>query len=230
MASKPKIAAVVGTLCEAYNRHPTALTFKAYEIALSHVSDDDLDAATTRLLCSPSGFMPTPGQLRQAAVTGGATFEARADIAWHEFDRAVSMEGSDHSVTFDDGIINATVRLLGGWIHCCEKCGDDYFVWLKKSFKETYVRLCNSGRISEELRRPLTGRTEIANSQFPDRILGKLNAYTGETLRIGTSQPVLAPPVDGSDRRERIADGGPKTIGDVVKQLTDQSGDQGGAA
>lgn len=220
MANKEKIAAVIGTLCEAYNRKPTALTFKAYEIALADVTDDLLDYAATVSLRSPEKFMPTPGELRQLARSGGVSFEARADIAWYEFDRAVASDGGDHSVSFADGLINATVTLLGGWIHCCEKCGDDYSVWLQKAFKQTYVRLCNAPVVADELRRPLVGRYQIANAQFSNEELERLHCYTGLPLLIGTSQPVLLPPVEPSKRISRVASGEPKRIGEVLT-LTD---------
>lgn len=186
-------------LCEAFNRKPTPATYKAYEIALSDISDDALTEAGNQVLCGSSSFMPTPGQLRQLCLTGGTSYAGRAEIAWHEFDKTVGCIGGDKSVTFADGIINATVRLLGGWIQCCDKTGDDYFVWLQKSFKETYARLCESGT-TEEMRQPLSGRIAKENAIFPDRILDKLGAYTGETLRIGTSQPVIAAPTEAPKR------------------------------
>ncbi len=194
MATNSKIAAVITLLCEAFNRKASAATFKAYELALSDIGDESLTEAANQVLRGSSAFMPTPGQLRQLCLTGGTTYAGRAEIAWHEFDRAVSSVGGDKSVTFADGMINATVRLLGGWMQCCDKTGDDYFVWLQKAFKETYGRLCESGA-SEELRRPLSGRLAKANAIFPTEILEKVGAYTGLTaVRIGTSQPVIAPP------------------------------------
>jgi hypothetical protein len=203
VASPEKVVAVVGMLCESYNRRASETLFAAYDLVLRDVEDEQLAEGGTAALSGTTAFMPTPGQLRQTCLTGGKSFATQADIAWHEFDRAVSMQGGDRSVTFADGLINATVRLLGGWIHCCERTGDDYFVWLQKQFKETYLRLCESGA-NDELRRPLTGRLELENSGYPSWILGKLNAYTGhEMVAIGTSQRVLAGPTQSP---ARIAD------------------------
>ena len=61
MASKAKLAAVVGVLCEAFGRKPTAATFTAYEIACGDVSDEQLDAAGHAALRRTGSFMPTPG-------------------------------------------------------------------------------------------------------------------------------------------------------------------------
>lgn len=192
---------------------------EAYHIGLEGLTPEQLSVATKAVLqSSEHRFMPTPGQLRQAALTGGGSFEGRADIAWHEFDRCVASHGGDHSVSFADGLINATVALLGGWIHCCEKAGDDYFIWLQKTFKATYVRLCEAGRVSPELLRPHPGRYELANAGFPNRVLDQLAADTGRLHVIGTSQPVIAGPAEPAERRQRLATSEPLRIGQVLAQ------------
>lgn len=193
MATAKKIAAVVGVLCEAFNRKPSAATFKAYELALRSVSDEMLDVAAGAALVSVREHIPTPGHLRELAVTGGIGYESRAELAWNEFDKAVGHHGPDRSVSFADGLINATVRYLGDWVFCCGRQGDDYKVWLRKSFLETYRRLCLTGA-SDSLRAPLMGNVWRDNAIFPDEILEKLAANTGQVVVIGTSQPVLFPP------------------------------------
>lgn len=199
MATKNKIAACVGMLCEAFNRQPTSATFKAYEIGLSDTPDELLDIATTAALSASRSFMPTPGQLRELAVTGGIGYESRAERAWIEFDRAVSQQGADKSVSFADGLINATVRLLGDWTFCASQCGDEYAVWLRKAFLETYQRLCTAGA-SETLRQPLMGNLWRENAGFPDRILKQLKANTGQVVEVDTTQPVLLPPSKAPER------------------------------
>jgi hypothetical protein len=202
MATNKKIAAVVGVLCEAFNRKPTAATYKAYELALNNVSDELLDVAAGASLASPREFMPTPGQLRELAVTGGIGYEARAERAWLEFDRAVSHHGCDHSVSFADGLINATVRTLGDWVFCCGRTGEDYSVWLRKQFLETYKRLCVTGA-NETLRAPLMGNLWRENAEYPDELLKKLPGLNaGQVQEVDTKQPVLLPP---SEAPKRIA-------------------------
>jgi hypothetical protein len=194
LASKPKIAAVVGMLCEAFNRKATPATYKAYEVALSDIPDDLLGLAGNATLTSNRDFMPTPGQLRELAVTGGCGYATRAERAWLEFDRAVARHGADHSVSFADGLINATVRTIGDWIFCCGRVGEDYSVWLRKQFIETYMRLCIHGA-SESLRQPLMGSIWKANVEFPNELLDKLpRLNAGQVQAIETRQPVLLPP------------------------------------
>lgn len=194
MATAKKITACVAMLCEAFNRKPTAATFKAYEVVFADISDELMDAATSTALASTREFMPTPGQLRELAVTGGVGYAARAELAWVEFDRAVRIHGPDHSVSFADGLINATVRMLGDWIHCASLTGDDYGVWLRKNFLETYQRLCTGGA-SERLRAPLRGLLWKANATFPTERLAELSSVsTGQVIELDTEQPVLLPP------------------------------------
>lgn len=208
MATVKKIAACVGMLCEAFNRKPTAATFKAYEIGLAEVSDDLLNDATTTALSGASSFMPTPGQLRELAVTGGIGYQLRAERAWLEFDKAVRHHGADHSVSFADGLINATVRLCGDWVPCCNRTGEDYSSWLRKQFIETYLRLCTGGA-SESLRQPLMGNLWRENQIWTDELLKKLPANCGQVQRVGTSQPVLLPP---SAAPKRIEAGRPASL------------------
>jgi hypothetical protein len=195
MANREKIGVVVTMLSEAFSRKATSAMLKAYEIALNDLTDSQLDTAGASALRSNCDFMPTPGQLRQLALCGGTTYEGRAEIAWREFDRVVAQRGGDYSVTFADGLINATVRLCGGWVQCCEKRGDDYFVWLKRQFVEQYVRLCQSGS-TEEMRRGFAGRLEIANESYVPESLQDFKAYTGKQICVRTEQPIIAGPTN----------------------------------
>jgi hypothetical protein len=196
MASKTKVCAVVGMLCESYRQKSTAALYRGYEIALEDISDAALDMAATQALRSDAEWMPRPGQLRAMAIGGtGGGFDTRADVAWLEFDRAVGSHGGDHSVSFADGLINATVRLLGGWVWCCERVGDDYGVWLRRNFRETYTRLCNE-RVAADLCAPLSGRLARDNSQFPNDVLAHFGqrVNVGQVCHVPTSQPVIVGP------------------------------------
>lgn len=208
----------IGMLAGSFRVEVDALLLEAYRIGLDGLTPAQIRLAAASVLQGSFEFMPPPGKLRQLALTGGVSFEARADVAWNEFDRAVAHHGGDHSVTFDDGLINATVNVLGGWILCCEKTGDDYFVWLQKQFKETYVRMCERPDIPAELLRPLTGRIQRANAAWPTELLEARGTYTGQVCRVTTQQPVLLPPATPQPRLERVATNGPVRIGDVLQR------------
>jgi hypothetical protein len=210
MATKEKIVAVVAMLCEAFNRKPTPATYKAYEIALSDIDDEFVTSAGNVVLTSSREFMPNPGQLRELAVTGGIGYEQRAERAWLEFDRAVIGEGADHSVSFADGLINATVRLLGDWGFCATRSGDEYAVWLRKQFLETstgtyahrqYRNIYDSRLIGSMYRQNAMNFSAEELQQ-----LARSGANIGLPVNVTTSQPILLPAVDGPARIENRAD------------------------
>lgn len=217
------LAEVMSMLAGAFRFELDEMQLEAYRIGLAGMTSEQIRLAAAKVLQGDYEFMPPPGKLRQLGVTGGVTFEARADIAWNEFDRAVVSHGADHSVSFEDGLINATVTLCGGWIHCCEKIGDDYHVWLQKQFKGVYVRLCNSPSVSDDLLRPLVGHYEMQNAAFPNQVLGKLRAYTGKPLAIGTRQQVMFPPSTPAKRIERVATATPLRVGEVLALIKERT-------
>ncbi|TWU27396.1 DUF6475 domain-containing protein [Bythopirellula polymerisocia] len=206
------IARAVAILASSIRIEVDEFLLESYRIALQDVAPEKIERAIEIVLQGDFQFMPTPGRLRFIARSGVASLEYRADIAWHEFDQAVGRYGGDCSVSFDDGLINATVRSLGGWPYCCEKTGDDYNVWLKKEFKETYCRLWSCDDVSSDLRAPLTGRLALANSGYAEDELGKYKAFTGGIESIPTEQPVLLPPSDAIQSIGHPRGGEPKQL------------------
>lgn len=171
MASKQKIAAVVAMLCEAFNRKPSAATFKAYEVGLAGLTDEQINQAANAVLTDSGEFMPTPGQLRAMAVTGGVGYESQADTAWALLCLAIDRFGSAKSVNFRDALINATVRFMGGWEFVCQRPVEEFEKWTKKAFLETYVRFMRHG-CPTELTGYLIGSNEKANGVWVGREFG----------------------------------------------------------
>lgn len=162
MPSKQKIASVVGMLCEAFNRKPSAVVFMAYEVGLAGLSDEQVDAAANAVLTGGYEFMPPPGQLRALALTNGIGLDAQADRAWSVLCRAIDQFGSGRSVNFRDALINATVRFLGGWEFICQRPVEEFEKWTKKDFCAAYSRFMQSGPPAE-LRGYLIGTNERTN-------------------------------------------------------------------
>jgi hypothetical protein len=92
-------------------------------------------------------------------------------------------------VSFADGLINATVRLLGDWSFCATRSGDEYAVWLRKQFLETYRRLCTSP-VPEHLRQPLIGSMYRQNA---------MNFSTEEMQQLARSGANIGLPVKRGD-------------------------------
>lgn len=208
----------VSLLLESFGRKATPAQLLGYGRALAGVSLEAVGRAVTIALQTAQEHPPSPGQLRELALVGPGGYTARAEHAWSEFVAAVERHGGDTSVSFDDGLINATVRHCGGWVGCCEKTGEAFELWLRKDFVATYQRLCASG-CDPSMRAPLMGRLRRLNAAYSDERLAQLpNVNTGrEAVRIGTSRPALAGPTEAVPQLER---GGLRRIGQLPERTT----------
>lgn len=209
MASKEKIAVTIAALCEAFNRSPTKATFMAYEIGLGDISDEQLDRAALATLQSASQkFMPTPGELRALALTEGRGVESRVDEAWSTLNRAIDKFGAGRSVNFRDGLINATVRMLGGWERICQLPVEEFEKWFQKDFRATYSRFMQSGPPVDSAGY-LVGETERVNGTwvgFPCLKDGKIYELPMPEEMDSPYKPLIESPPATTQIGERPAD------------------------
>lgn len=159
--------AVVGSvtvMAEAFGKQASETTFSAYEIGLDGLTAEQVTQAT-KLALAQCRFMPTPMELREML---SFKLSDRAAKAWLCFERAVTRHGHVRSVNFDDGLINATVRALGGWEQCCVMPAAQFDTFLQKRFQDTYCSLCRTG-VPGDLAEPLLGLfdRENAANKFP---------------------------------------------------------------
>lgn len=159
-AFKTAVATSVTILAENYQRTVAKNTFTAYELGLRGLSPEQISIAT-QLALEHCRFMPPPAELREL-ITHRA--QDRAVKAWAVFERAVVRIGYLRSVNFDDPIVNATIRALGGWQACCGMPADEFDSFLPKRFQETYCALLRTG-ISAEQAEPLLGWADQENSK-----------------------------------------------------------------
>lgn len=158
------VVSCVSALCEAFRRTPSQVTFASYEIGLDGLSDQEVALATEKAL-KTSKFMPSPAELRElAGLVGG---KDRAVLAWEVVLKNIRIGPYKH-VDFDDGIINATIRNLGGWNQFLLRfSGVDAEMWLRRDFLETYSSLQRSG-VGSDSCGPLAGLSEacVVNGQL----------------------------------------------------------------
>ena len=105
--------------------------------------------------------MPTPAELRELA--GELTPKARAIIAWGVLSRE-AQRGYYETVEFDDPIVNAAIRNIGGWEYVTTI--DDKREWesfVRQRFEAAYVALYQRG-ISIGQGAPLLGYHERENA------------------------------------------------------------------
>lgn len=159
----------IQALADSYRQKSTPGMFHGYRMGLAGLSIDAIERACAIAL-QKCKFMPVPAELRELSGTGGESYDSMAERAFHVLDRAVSTLGGDASVNFQDGAINAAVRLLGGWQKCCDQPREEFEKWYRKDFLKTYVGICRNGA-SEDLRRYHGGRIEQHNAAWVGRKL-----------------------------------------------------------
>lgn len=189
--SEQRKAIVIGALAELYGKALSQPGLILYVHALRDVDADAVEQAAAKA-AQQCKFMPLPVELRELA--GDARPEDRALLAWEVFASAVEGVGWYHSPDFDDPIINATVRSLGGWQKCCETPSSEFDKWLRKDFIATYTGYTRTG-VSEDAARPLVGYFERQNA-----ILGYHRPQ--DRVEVRTGLPWAGQPVKrlGSDR------------------------------
>jgi hypothetical protein len=162
MTRKEEISRMVTVLAEAFSRTASPATFAAYELGL-----DGLDVPTIKrgvqIALKSCKFMPSPAELRELA--GELKAENRAQLAWIALEKAVKRHGGYRTVTFDDVVINAAVRSLGGWDRVCTALPAEFDVHLRREFLKAYTSLYASG-VGEEQAAPLLGEFDRENARL----------------------------------------------------------------
>lgn len=186
----------VAGLCEAFTRQASVVTFRAYQVGLDGLTAEQIGKAVAIALRSCK-FMPSPAELRELA--GEMKSEDRAVQAWIVFEKAVCTIGYVRGVDFDDPVVNATVRALGGWDRCCQQEGDEFDVFLRKRFLDTYASLSRSG-VGEEQAAPLEGGFDRENRRL------------GQPVKPPHKVAVGLPPAPGAVRISQV----PTKAGETV--------------
>lgn len=154
---------LIAALVMTFGKEPSAPQLLGYTMALDDITTPDLKRAVGRAM-RECKFLPVPAELRELA--GVVTGTQRAALAFDAFASAVSNHGYAASVSFDDPIINATVRNLGGWERCCNVGADpdteQFEKWLRQKFEQVYAGMCRSG-VNADQCSPLIGWQDREN-------------------------------------------------------------------
>ena len=149
-------------LAEMFRRELSKAAVKMYVAALDDLTAEQVTKAATKAAIQCE-FMPPPAKLRElAGIVGHAD---RAMLAFAAFERAVEGVGGYKSPDFDDPIINATVRHLGGWVRCCEMPCSEFDKFLRPQFIKTYESLSRS-EVGVESCGRLIGEFERENARL----------------------------------------------------------------
>ncbi|NQV29233.1 MAG: hypothetical protein HQ518_33175 [Rhodopirellula sp.] len=121
-----------------------------------------------------AGFPPIGSVLSNCNTAGTiGSLKDRSLLAWHDARKCISRVGPGDSIDFDDPLINAVIRALGGWPSFCQ-VETSKIQWLEKDFREMYAALACCPLREDQTRR-LSGQFEINHSR---------DGYTAEPVRI----------------------------------------------
>lgn len=179
---KRKVAIIA--LAEMFRKQLSEPGLRLYAAAIADIPANIVETAVCESAKSCK-FMPTPAELRELA--GEARIDDRATLAWEAFSRAVASVGYYKSPDFDDPIINATVRTLGGWERWCSMPSDEFDKWGRQEFVKTYAVFSRTG-VNGDVAAPLVGCFERENGLLGDH-------RQNERVPIATGLPWAGQPV-----------------------------------
>lgn len=158
-SDKTAFAEIMAGLAITFSADANRVLLQSYWAALQDLELADVRRAAGRALRELK-FFPKPVELRE--LSGALSLDDRAAVAWGAFAKAAACVGAYSSVAFDDPLIHATVRNLGGWQALCAKPKEDFDVWVRKDFERTYAALAAAG-VTAEQSAPLAGSHELHN-------------------------------------------------------------------
>jgi hypothetical protein len=176
-------AIVIAALSETFGRDASEATVYGYWLGLNDLPIDSVKDAASRALRSCK-FMPTPAELRELA--GIANVSDRALLAWSAVEKASSL-GAYKSVDFDDPLINAAIRSMGGWPAILDKSQQDFDTWVRKDFIAAYQGFMRAG-VDGDVCRPLPGLADTGTFDV-HKIDGTIAQATLGVVRIETGLP-----------------------------------------
>lgn len=202
---------VLRQLADMFGYKLTKDRIRWFDVALGDLPVENVMVALNRaaLTCK---FFPKPAELRElaGAVTGQLSLDEFATLAWNTVAKAISSVGYDRSVSFQDLVINATIRQLGGWNKIVNTPATE-LKWLKNDFIKTYTAMSKLQLSAQQTAR-LAGYVELTNiangfGQHPVPV-----AYVPHVTDVRSGKVLLA--MSGSAEPKRLE-------GDATRKLED---------
>jgi hypothetical protein len=150
---KAPFSVVIGAMCETFGQQATKPILHGYWLGLQDLRLEDVQRAVSVAIRSATS-LPKPVELRRFA--GEQTGEQKALAAWGDVLRAVAIGPYKH-VDFQDKLVNAAVRNLGGWPTFCGRFTDEESEkWARLEFIKAYQAFA-AGGVDGEVCLPLPG-------------------------------------------------------------------------
>jgi hypothetical protein len=202
---KPQFITIIAALAATFRQDLTEAVLTGFWMGLEDLSLPAVKSAASRAM-REKRFLPCVAELRELAGVAALSAADRALRAWTAFEAAVYRIGPYRSVDFDDPLVNATSRSLGGWEACCVKADNtaDFETWTRKAFLETYEALYRTGA-GPELTAALVGIHERENAARgylrDERVRASIAVYPvpcglpalPKSVRVGQESPRQVP-------------------------------------
>lgn len=171
-AEESRFEAVIYALADTFGAKLTPGQLLGYRMGLGSLLLADIELSARRAM-ETLKYMPKPAELRELA--GAMTIDTRAILAWGVVKQTVHRLSAYGSPDFDDPVINAAIRNMGGWSRLCGADADEFDTWVRKDFERIYQHLVLQG-VSAEQGRPLAGLFD----EPPKRVVTGLPPLVGQ--------------------------------------------------
>lgn len=209
--NRPEFKATIGVLIATVGKSMPDEMVAAWYLMLQELTAEQLERGIVVTLRTHqyAGFPPIGTIWENSIGAAGrvVNLETRAMVAWDRVLTAIRVQGGYRTVEFDDPIIHATVRSLGGWVQLTDATSEDLSRFIQPKFVKMYSALAQYG-ITEAEAAPLFGLIDTANT--------KAGYELGEVVAIATGLPRLDVKIIPSGST-------PKGLptGSIVKHLAD---------
>lgn len=179
-----RIADVVTMMGEAWRQKITPATMLTFATGTEDIRIEDVERGAMRAI-RECQFMPSVFELRQlcGASIGKLSAKDRPTLAWCDVRRAISRVGGYDSPDFEDPVINATIREMGGWVLLCNSTVEE-LVWREKDFLRMYSALATC-HLDDERTERLAGICERENgTAIPAPVVEVSCLTTNGTARV----------------------------------------------
>ena len=177
-----EFAECVALICSTVGKEMPVEQSRAWFAMLGDLTVEQLKVGIVNALrdYTFAGFPPV-GKIREAAGVRSGVLQSqdRATLAWEAVRRAIRQVGGYNSPDFEDKVINACIRGMGGWVAMCDT-PEAEMVWREKTFLQNYATLSKCPLPDEQTCR-LAGITEKTNGSAlpaPVAIVGCLSVGT----------------------------------------------------
>lgn len=165
---KKAFAEAIGAMCLTMQMEASADMIRGYWLALSDLKLEDVQKAVVKAMRTSTSNkkLPFPADLR---VLAGAEVspDQKGLFAWNDVLKALPLGPYKH-VDFEDRVINACIRSMGGWPNFLSRFGSsDEEKWVRIEFLKSYKGFVEAG-CNGDICRPLAGlgQKEVVNGKL----------------------------------------------------------------